>query len=80
MNGREQIETVEIGRVDLERRTESLFRGRAVNNGPGRGLRMIVSGRHSGIEMVAYELMVMVLHYLVVVSETLRPSRNWPAE
>jgi hypothetical protein len=29
-----------------------------VNNGPGRTLRMIVSGRDSGIEMVAFELMI----------------------
>jgi hypothetical protein len=58
VNRRDLIQAAELGRGDLERRTESLFRGRAVNNGPGRGLRMIVSGRHSGIEMVAFKLMI----------------------
>ena len=58
MNRRDQIETVEVGRGDLQRRTESLFRGWTVNNRPGRASRMIVSGRDSGIEMVAFELMI----------------------
>ena len=80
MNRRDQLKTVEVGRRDLQRRTESLFGGWTVNDGPGRTLRMIVSGRDSGIGMVAYKLMMMVLHYLVVVPETIRPSRNWPAE
>ena len=42
---------------------------------------MIVSVRDSGIEMVAFEMMMMLfLHCPVAVSETIRPSRNWPAE
>jgi hypothetical protein len=39
---------------------------------------MIVSGRDSGIEMAAFEMML--FRCPVVVSETIRPSRNWPAE
>ena len=42
---------------------------------------MIVSGRDSGIEMMAFEMMMMLfLHCPVAVSETIRPSRSWPAE
>jgi hypothetical protein len=41
---------------------------------------MIVSGRDSGIEMVAVELMMMVLYCLVAMTETICPSRNWPTE
>ena len=58
MNRRDQIETVEVGRGDLESRTESLFRGWTVNDGGRRASRMIVSGRDSGIEMVAFEMMI----------------------
>ena len=58
MNRRDLIQAAELGRGDLERRTESLFRGWTVNDGPGRTLRMIVSGRDSRIEMVAFELMM----------------------
>src|SRR5262245_53182274 len=41
---------------------------------------MIVGGPDSGIGMVAVELMMMVLHCLVAMTETIRPSRNWPTE
>ena len=58
MNRRDQIDTAELGRGDLERRTESLFHGWTVNDRPGRTLRMIVSGRDSRIEMVAFEMMI----------------------
>jgi hypothetical protein len=54
---RDLIETVEVGRRDLQRRTE-LLRGWTVNDGPRRALRMIVSGRDSRIEMVAFEMMM----------------------
>jgi hypothetical protein len=67
MNRRDQIDTAELGRGDLERGPESLFRGWTVNDGPGRGLRMIVTSRHSRIGMVGCELMLMILHCLVAV-------------
>jgi len=58
VNRRDQIQAAGLGRGYLERRTESLFRGWTVNDGPGRASRMIVSGGDSGIEMVAFELMI----------------------
>jgi hypothetical protein len=58
MNRRDQIKTVDVGRRDLERRTEWLFRGWTVNDGPGRASRMIVRSRDSRIGMVAFEMMI----------------------
>ncbi|HSE91494.1 MAG TPA: hypothetical protein VLJ79_35120 [Candidatus Binatia bacterium] len=58
MNRRDLIQAAELSRGDLQRRTESLFRGWTVNDGPGRALRMIVNGRHSRIGMVGFEMMI----------------------
>jgi hypothetical protein len=54
---RDLIQAADLDRDDLERRTK-LFRGWTVNDGPRRTLRMIVGGRDSRIEMVAFELMI----------------------
>ena len=58
MNKCDLIETVQVGRGDLQCRTESLFRGCTVNDGPRRAWRIIVSSRDSGIDMVSFEMMI----------------------
>ena len=57
VNRRDLIETVQVGR-GLESRTESLFRGWTVYDGPRGAWRMIVSYRDAGIGMVAFEMMI----------------------
>ena len=58
MNRRELSQAAELGRGDVQPRTELLFYGRTVNDRRRRALRMIVSYRDAGISMVSFGMMM----------------------